>query len=331
MLAGSSTPPKDLSGFLVEPKWDGVRIIFTIHNGSVKLLSRKGNDVTSHYPELAGMAGDFGGRSVVLDGEVVTFDERGATSFQRLQSRMHVAKPTAELMATVPVAAMVFDLLWLDGELLTGLPHRERRRRLEELGAGGDCWRLTPLLPPATHDELLRACDEVGFEGYVVKKPEAVYQPGRRSPAWIKVKCRARQEVVVGGWIEGSGGRRGSIGSLAVGLYERDPRTGKAAGKLRYLGAVGSGLTEDWIRQLKTVCERLGTDESPFAEHVLGVHFLEPRLVAEVSYTLVTETAILRHPVLHGFRTDVDADELTAGEEMAEGLARRPDRLRIRV
>lgn len=329
MLAGGTVPPRDLSGFVVEPKWDGVRIIVTVHEGKVRLTSRNGRDVTSHYPELAGMAADLGGRSVVLDGEVVAFDERGATSFQKLQSRMHVAKPAPELLAEVPVAAMVFDLLWLDGELLTGLPHRERRRRLEELAGGGDCWRLTPFLPPATHDELLRACEAVGFEGYVAKKPDAPYLPGRRSPAWIKVKCRARQEVVVGGWIEGSGGRRGSIGSLAVGLYEADPATGRATGKLRYLGAVGSGLTDDWIRQLRTVAERLATDDSPFAEHVVGVHFLDPRLVAEVSYTLITETAILRHPVLHGFRTDVDADGLTAGEEMAEGLARRPDHFRI--
>ena len=331
MLAGGSSPPKDLTGYVLEPKWDGVRIIFTVHEGSVRLASRNGRDVTSHYPELAGMAKCLDGRSAVLDGEVVTFDERGAASFQRLQQRMHVAKPSAELVAAVPVAAMLFDLLWLDGELLTGLPQRERRRRLEELGVEGDCWRLTPLLPPAPADELLRACDDVGLEGYMVKRPEATYLPGRRSTAWAKLKCIQRREVVVGGWVEGQGGRRGSIGSLAVGLHDLDRETGGAGDKLRYLGTVGSGLTEDWIRQLKTVCERLATTENPFAEHLLGLHFLEPRLVAEVAYTLITDGGTLRHPVLHGFRTDVDAASLVADEDLQAVFDQRPPRLRLRV
>lgn len=332
MLATGAALPRDLTGYLLEPKWDGVRLIVTVHDGTVRLVTRNARDVSSHYPELAALAGALDGRSAVLDGEVVTFDDRGCTSFQKLQQRMHVAKPSPDLMAAVPVELMFFDLLWLDGELLTGLVQRERRRRLEQLPLEGRWWHLTPLLPPAPVDELLRACDDVGLEGYMIKRGDATYLPGRRSSAWAKLKCIQRREVVVGGWVEGQGGRTGSIGSLAVGLHGLDRQTGGSDGSaLRYVGTVGSGLTEDWIRQLTTVAERLATGESPFHEQVVGVHFVEPRLVAEVAYTQVTDGGTLRHPTLQGFRTDLDPHQVVADEALQDVFDRRPPRVRIRV
>ena len=331
MLAGGSTPPRDLTGWSVEPKWDGVRVMVTVHDGSVRLTSRNGNDVTAAYPELAGLAAAPGGRSAVLDGEVVTFDERGRPSFQRLQRRMHVRSPSPELLREVPVEAILFDLLWLDGELLTGRPTRERRQALEELGVDAPSWRLTPLLPPAPADELLRACQEVGLEGYMLKRAEAPYLPGRRSPAWVKLKCIQRREMVVGGWLPGSGGRTGSIGSMAVGLYGLDRASGGSTGLLHFAGAVGSGLTEDWIRQLKAVFERAATTESPFAERLSGVHFVEPVLVAEVGYSHITEGGTLRHPTLQGFRTDLDPARVVADEELQDAFDARPPNLRVRL
>ena len=331
MLATVAPPPRDMAGYQIEPKWDGVRVIATVHRDRLRLASRNGNDVTSHYPELAALGTALHGRSAVLDAEVVTFDQRGATSFQQLQRRMHVASPPPDLVAAVPAVAMFFDVLWLDGELLTALPQHERRRRLEALGLEGPSWHLTPLVPAAPPDELLRAGAAVGMEGYVFKRVDAAYLPGRRSSAWIKLKCIHRRELVVGGWVPGKSGRSGSIGSLAVGLHGLDRRTGTGEGPLRYLGTVGSGLTDDWIRQLTTVAERLGTDENPFAEHLEGVHFVEPRLVAEVAYTMVTDGGTLRHPTLQGFRTDLDPASVVADEELQDVLDRRPSDLRIRV
>ena len=331
MLAVSADPPRDLAGHLVEPKWDGVRVIATVHDGRVRLASRNGRDVTSHYPELAGMGAALKGRSAVLDGEVVAFDAAGRPSFQALQRRMHVATPAPELVGDVPVVAMVFDLLWLDRELLTGLPQRERRRRLEELGLDGPSWHTTPLMPAAPVDELLRACGEVGMEGYVIKRADAAYSPGRRSSAWVKLKCVRRRELVVGGWISGQRGRAGSIGSLAVGIHGLDRDTGGSDGRLHYVGQVGSGLTDDWIRQLTDVLARLATDESPFAEQLANVHFVQPVLVAEVAYNEVTEGATLRQPSLQGFRTDVEAASIVADEALQEALDRRPPGLRVRV
>lgn len=331
MLPSAVAPPRDLSGYHIEPKWDGVRLVITVHDGEISLITRNGREVRSHYPELAGLVGALDGRSAVLDGEVVTFDEKGCTSFQRLQQRMHVARPSPDLLADVPVLAMLFDVLWLDGELLTGLPLTERRRRLEELPLEGPCWHVTPLLPVAPVDELMRACKAVGMEGYVFKRADAAYFPGRRSTAWIKLKCIQRRELVVGGWTEGEGGRSGSIGALVVGLYGLDRETGGSDGRLRYIGKAGSGLTEDWIRQLTTVAQRLGTEDNPFTERLLSVHFLEPLLIAEIAYTHVTDGGTLRTPTLQGFRTDLDPADIVADEELQDILDRRDPRLRIRV
>ncbi len=155
----------------------------------------------------------------------MAFDGRtGRPRFQRLQRRIHVRSPSAQLRRDVPVQLLVFDVLWLDGELMAERPQAERREVLEGLGLDGPCWHTSPLIPPAPPEDLLAACREIGMEGYVAKRADAPYVPGRRSSAWIKVKCIKRREFVVGGWSPGQGGRSGSIGSLALGCWGLDPR-----------------------------------------------------------------------------------------------------------
>lgn len=334
MLAASTAPPPTFDGWIIEPKWDGVRAVVTVHDGRVAIASRLGNDVTGGYPELAGLAGDAGldGRSAVLDGEIVAFDERtGRPSFQRLQRRMHVRSPGAALRREVPVQLLVFDVLWLDGEPVFEKPQVERRAVLEHLALDGPWWHTSPLVPPASPDELLDACRKTGMEGYVAKRADAVYVPGRRSTAWIKVKCVKRREFVVGGWSEGQGGRSGSIGSLAVGCWGLDRATGTSTGRLHYVGLVGSGLSQDLIRQLTEVFARTGRDDSPFTERLIGkLHFAEPLLVAEVAYNEITESGTLRQPSLQGFRTDLRADEVLADEDLQDILDRRPAQVPVR-
>ncbi len=332
MLAASTAPPPTFDGWLIEPKWDGVRAIVTVHEGNVGVTSRLGNDVTGGYPELAALAGALGGRSAVLDGEIVAFDERtGRPSFQRLQRRMHVRSPSAQLRRDVPVQLLLFDVLWLDGELVAERPQAERRKVLQELALDGPCWHTSPLLPPASPDDLLAACREIGMEGYVAKRADAPYLPGRRSSAWIKVKCIRRREFVVGGWSEGQGGRSGSIGSLAVGCWGLDPVTQSSTGRLHYVGLVGSGLSGDLIRQLTEVFSRTGRDDSPFTEKLIGkLHYVDPLLVAEVAYNEITESGTLRQPSLQGFRTDLNPSEVLADEDLQSVLDRRPPQVRIR-
>jgi bifunctional non-homologous end joining protein LigD len=147
----------------------------------------------------------------------------------------------------------------------------------------------------------------------------------------VKLKCVNRRELVVGGWISGQKGRTGSIGSLAVGIHGLDREGGGSTGRLHYVGQVGSGLTEDWIRQLTAVFARLATDENPFAERLVNVRFVQPALVAEVAYNEVTEGGTLRQPSLQGFRTDVDPASIVADEALQHALDTRPPDLRIRV
>jgi bifunctional non-homologous end joining protein LigD len=332
MLATTTSLPTTFDGWFIEPKWDGVRAVVTVHDGRVTIASRLGNDVTGGYPELAGLADALGGRSAVLDGEIVAFDERtGRPSFQRLQRRMHVRQPGAQLRRDVPIQLLLFDVLWLDGDLVAERPQSERRKVLEGLALEGPCWHTSPLIPPAPADELLDACRRIGMEGYVAKRADAVYQPGRRSSAWIKVKCIKRREFVVGGWSEGQGGRSGSIGSLAVGCWGLDAATGASTGRLHYLGQVGSGLSGDLIRQLTTVFSRTARDDSPFAEKLIGkLHYVEPLLVAEVQYNEITESATLRQPSLQGFRTDLNPNEVLADPDVQELIDQRPLQIRIR-
>ncbi|MFP5319220.1 MAG: non-homologous end-joining DNA ligase [Acidimicrobiia bacterium] len=314
MLAGGNGVPPNPSGYQFELKLDGQRIIALVGSDGVVLTNRRGGEITSHYPELAGLAEALAPHSAVLDGEVVTFNDKGLTSFQRLQRRMHVAQPSQRLVAETPVVFVAFDLLWLDGELLVDRPQRERRRALEDLGIKGPHWQTAPVLD-ATPDELLEACREAGLEGFMAKKDDAPYLPGRRSSAWWKVKCGRRREFVVGGWSTGSGSRQESIGSLALGCYDTADEEKQ---RLFYVGQAGSGLNEEMIRQLQKLFAQIGVPESPFVNRPpLKLHFVRPMLVVEIAYTEVTEGGTLRQPSIKGLRTDVVASEVIWDEEIA--------------
>lgn len=314
MLAGGNGLPPNPSGYQFELKLDGQRTIAIVGSDGVVLTNRRGGEITSHYPELAGLAEALAPHSAVLDGEVVTFNEKGLTSFQRLQRRMHVGQPSRRLIAETPVVFVAFDLLWLDGKLLVDRPQRERRKALEDLGIKAPHWQTAPVLD-GTPDELLEACRQAGVEGFMAKKADAPYLPGRRSSTWWKVKCGRRREFVVGGWSTGSGSRQESIGSLALGCYDSaDEQTQR----LFYVGQAGSGLNEEMIRQLQKLFAQIAMPEPPFLNKPpLKLHYVRPMLVVEIAYTEVTEGGTLRQPSIKGLRTDVIASEVTWDEEIA--------------
>jgi bifunctional non-homologous end joining protein LigD len=321
MLAGGDGIPPNPDAYQLEPKLDGVRIIAIVQPGGVVLLNRRGGEVTSHYPELQGLGEALAPHRVVLDGEVVAFNEKGQTSFQRLQRRMHVVQPAPRLLADTPVVFVAFDVLWLDGENVAERPQAERREVLEELAIKGPAWQTAPVLD-ATPEELLAACRHLGIEGFMAKRRDAAYLPGRRSTAWWKVKCGRRREFVVGGWSTGQGSRESSIGSLALGVYDTaEPGTQR----LFYVGQAGSGLNEEMIRQLQKLFAQIAVAESLFVNvPPLKLHYVQPMLVVEVAYSEVTESGTLRQPSLKGLRTDVLAGEVTWDEEIASRFERQP-------
>ena len=318
MLAGGSGVPADAGRYQFEPKLDGQRVIAIVEDGVVTLTNRRGQEATGTFPELRGMAGAVGGHDLVLDGEVVTFDAEGRTSFQRLQRRMHVVQPPAKLLAEVPVAYVAFDVLWYDGEWLIGCPQEERTRILATLGLRGGQWQTAPVLD-ATPDQLVEACRQAGLEGFMAKRRDAPYLPGKRSSAWSKVKCGRRREFVVGGWSTGQGGREHRIGSLALGVYDVAPDAGPQ--RLFYVGQAGSGLSEETIRQLERLFVQISIPTSPFVNvPPLALHHVKPMLVVEVAYTEVTEGGTLRQPSIKGLRTDVVAQDIVADDEIRARL-----------
>jgi bifunctional non-homologous end joining protein LigD len=324
MAAGSTGMPANPTGWIFEPKWDGVRAIARVWDAKVTLTSRLGNDVTTGYPELAAIGPAMGDRAAVLDGEIIAFDDRGRPSFERLQSRMHVRGPSQALMAEVPVLYVIFDLLWLDGELLTGEAFVERRRRLDELSPKGPSWQISKLLPEAPDEDSLAACRKIGLEGYMGKLASSDYAVGKRSKAWTKVKCVRRREFVVGGWSEGSGGRSGQIGSLAIGWVDPDvPAPGGHPFALRYAGQVGSGLNEFLLGHLRSAFKDLASVTSAFVPPPAppkSVHFVRPLVVVEVMFNEFTNMGVLRQPSIKGLRDDVDPAAVGWTDEISDRL-----------
>ena len=309
MAATLSRLPARDEGWGYEIKWDGVRAIGYAEPGRLRLVSRNLRDVTAQYPEIGPMTRDIGARRLVLDGEIVAFDDAGRPSFQRLQPRMHV-KSESEIRRRrndTPVTYVVFDLLYLDGRSLLGAPYQERRQKLEALGLGGPSWQV-PAYQRGEGRAFLDASRAQGLEGIVAKRLDSTYQPGRRSQDWLKVKNVRRQEVVIGGWVAGQGRREGELGALLVGYYDSDD--GKA--RLRFAGKVGTGFDAAALRLLRDRLEPLRTDRSPFTgrQPQKDAVFVEPTLVCEVEFSEWTGSGTLRHPSYQGLRDDKPATDV---------------------
>ena len=274
-----------------------MRALAFIDDG-LSMHSTRKLELAGRFPELSRLATSLAGHRVALDGEVVAFDEDGRSDFARLQHRMHVADRSEALRRAteVPVAYIVFDLLHLDGIDTTPLTYEDRRRLLFGLVEQGPTWQV-PAHSVGDGKALLAAAKERHLEGLMAKRLDSRYEPGRRSPAWRKVKIRGEQEFVVGGWSTGQGNRSGAFGSLVLGYHHaEDPH-----GPLVYAGNVGTGFTSSELGRLQTKLDDLATDSCPFVPEppraiVRVTHWVRPELVAEVTFTEWTPEGRLRHP-----------------------------------
>jgi bifunctional non-homologous end joining protein LigD len=306
LAAAAEDLPPDQENWAFEMKWDGMRVILVIEAGQLTLTSRLGNDATSRFPELRALGEALAQTDMVLDGEVVALDDDGRPSFEKLQPRMQAgsASVARKLAAVGPVVCMLFDVLWLDGHSTCELPYTDRRTVLEGLALAGPTWQ-TPPTTIGDGETVQSAAIELGMEGVVAKRLDSTYQPGRRSDAWRKVKITQGQELVVGGWLAGSGRLEGRLGSLLIGYYDDDV--------LRYAGRVGSGLDEHKRSVLEKKLAPLACDTSPFEKtpKLPGPHWVEPELVVEVEFQNWTGAGILRAPRYRGLRDDKDPSEVT--------------------
>jgi len=308
MLCRAGELPPTAQGWATEFKWDGVRAIVYVEGGRIVIRSRNDLDITAAYPELHALGRALGSRQVILDGEIVVFDDENRPSFGRLQQRMHVRDSAAarRLSRTLPVSYLAFDVLHLDGRSTLDLPYTERRTLLESLSVGSDHWATPPVFrdPPATIMEAARAS---GLEGVVCKRVSSVYVPGRRSDDWIKVRAFRTQEVVVAGYTAGKGSREGALGALIVGIPgERG---------LRYAGKVGTGFSDAALKDLAQRLAPLRQEHSPFEvqppkTQVAGATWVQPTLVGEVRFSDWTSEGRLRQPAWRGLRPDKSPDEV---------------------
>jgi bifunctional non-homologous end joining protein LigD len=305
MLATAGPLPSDDSGWAYELKWDGLRALAFLADGAVRLISRTGRDITPTYPELARGPDLAGSREVVLDGEIVAFGSGSWPDFEALQQRMNIgsAAQAAVLAAQIPVSYLAFDALWLDGKPLLDLPYTRRRELLDGLGIQGGRWQVPPSFAEESGVDMQAVSIQQQLEGVMAKRAGSRYEPGRRSPAWRKIKNVFRQETVVGGWKPGEGGRAGWIGSLLVGVH--------TDGDLVYCGHVGTGFTQQTLRMLGDRLAALRRDTSPFAgplapEDARFAHWVEPVLIAEVEFRGWTKSGRLRGPAYKGLRDDKD-------------------------
>lgn len=289
--------------WLYEAKFDGYRAIALKDGAVVKILSRRGHDLTRSYPAVQKAVAALRAKTAALDGEIVAFDEEGKPSFQQLQHRT---------VRSAAIRFFVFDLLHLNGNDLVNLPLEERRTRLAEIVQGSSVEFSAEL--PGTPDEVMHAVAQVGLEGVVAKRRDSRYEPGKRSGVWQKVKVQNRQEFVIGGYKP----EAKTFQSLVVGYYEgRD---------LHFAGRVRAGFTPAQKVALFEVIKPLEVLQCPFADLPTGktshwgegvteedmkvLKWVRPRLVTEIAFTEWTRDGHLRHSAFVGMRADKRARDV---------------------
>jgi bifunctional non-homologous end joining protein LigD len=296
MLATLVPKPFHRPGWVYEEKYDGVRALAYRRGRMVQLYSRNLKDITAEFPETTQALQRLPDGDFVFDGEIAAFDSRGVSRFQLLQRRA--------LDKRIRPVFAIFDCLERDGEMLLQRPLVERRHALEAMvpprrGVLMHARRLPPNGLTAYHIAQKR-----GWEGIIAKDDSSPYEPGRRSPSWLKVKCRKEAEFVIGGFTAPSGQRQ-HFGALLVGLFD------DAA--LRYVGKVGTGFSQQTLADLSARMFPLRTDDSSFrpGPREPGVTWVRPKLVAQIAFAEWTAGGKLRQPTFLGLRHDKKPSECT--------------------
>jgi bifunctional non-homologous end joining protein LigD len=316
MLATLATEVPHGDDWLYEVKWDGYRAISYLERGAATLLSRKDNDLTGRFPQIAKALGAL--PDCVLDGEVCALDEQGRSSFSAMQQLGSNKSP---------LVYYVFDLLEEEGQPLVDRPLTERRDRLERvLRKAPAAIRLSETFEDG--DALLEAARETGLEGIIAKRASSPYREGKRSREWLKIKTHGRQEFVIAGYTKGSGTRATGFGALVLGV-QRD-------GELQWAGNVGTGFTQAEIERLLRLLKPLHRDTSPFATvpkmprvRKEDVQWVEPKLVAEVEFSEWTHDGRLRQPSYQGLREDKAPEEVRMEEPLPTEIVKGKRRVKL--
>ena len=304
MLATLGSMPAHPERFSYEVKWDGYRLLAHFDGRKLALCSRTGLDLSPRFPEITALRQALQ-KPVVLDGELVALDRDGHPSFSALQTRMPRPHAMHRGRAWDPqvhsLHYMLFDVLHYDRKPVVRLSYADRRILLESLALAGPAWQT----PPAHHDgaALLALMRRNHQEGIIAKRHTSTYQPGLRSPDWIKIKVTRSDEFVVVGWW--SSGKHG-LSSLLLG-YHPSATSARADAPLAYCGKVGTGFTDADRVRLERALKKLAVEVPPVTgdlPHGTGISWCRPALVAQIRYSEWTHDGALRHPAFLGLRSD---------------------------
>jgi bifunctional non-homologous end joining protein LigD len=310
MLATLVDKPFDEEGWIYEVKWDGYRALALVNKGNIELKSRNDKSFADKFYPVVKAVKELE-MNVVLDGEIAVLNEKGISDFGALQNWRSEAD--GELFF------YVFDILWLEGKDLTGLPLTERRQILQEKIPTSDVIRISQNFEEKG-SEFFKAAQELGLEGIIAKKSKSEYHPGTRSKEWLKIKANKRQEVVIGGYTVNDDTSK-PFSALLVGVYDKD--------RLNYMGKVGTGFDIETQKKMLAQFKKLQIKKVPFTEKPdvnkpsrfrpnppnATAYWLKPQLVCEVNFTEVTSDGMMRHPSFAGMRIDKKAKEVVLEKE----------------
>lgn len=294
--------------WIFERKLDGERMLaFVQEDGTVRLMSRNKILINDSYPEIEEALQKQAVPGCILDGEVVAFNDKNVTDFQKLQPRMHASSREEALNSNVEIFYYIFDCMYADGYNITHCELRSRKKILRQAVKFEGQVRLEEYRIDDGIKYYREACKK-NWEGLIAKHMGSTYEH-KRSANWLKFKCVERQEFVIGGFTDPHGSRIG-FGALLLGFY-RD-------GKLVYAGEVGTGFNDETLKRLYSQLTAIEIDHSPYEKGdppIKGVHFVTPKMVCEIEFSQWTKADRLRHPRFKGMRNDKAAEDVHKEDE----------------
>lgn len=300
MLSDSVSKPPKGDDYIYEVKWDGIRAMISLEDGQVRIRTRNQNDVTAQFPELLVPDKAFRANCALFDAEIVCLDKSGRPSFKQVIGRLMATGDTniQKLSKTQPVSCYVFDCLYLDGRPLVNDSLLKRKEFLKDTIKKDTPYRVSEVITDG--QSLFEAAKEHNLEGIMAKKSDSKYVTGRRTDLWLKIKIRTTRECFIIGYNAGKGNRVDAFGGLHV--------AEKEGGKLIYRGKVGSGFDDATLKSIFSQIKDLEETTKPIPQKVLDEKvskWVEPKLVAEISYASLTPDKIFREPVFVRMRPDL--------------------------
>ncbi|HYI75970.1 MAG TPA: non-homologous end-joining DNA ligase, partial [Chryseolinea sp.] len=312
MLATLTDEPFDHADWIFELKWDGYRAVAEVDGRSVKLYSRNGLSFSELYPKvadaLAGLNSHF-----VLDGEIVVLDENGKPSFQKLQQFSNYP--------SLKIVYYVFDCLSYQGKDLKDLPLLERKKILRHALVENEVVKYSDHIERAGISFFKKAV-KMNLEGVMAKHANSLYDLGRRTGNWLKIKNHNSNEAVIAGYTSPRASRQ-YFGALILGIFVK--------GTIKYIGHTGTGFTDSILKDLHRKMQPLVRKRSPFDETIpvnTSVTWLVPKLVCNVKFTELTNDGLMRHPVFMGLRIDKKAKEVNHVESKMKATRKTPAKVK---